>query len=166
MGESSSTVLLRLGFARAPLGSPSGAQRSRRGAGGFLAAGAAPAKLGFLQTDRFPPQSHLQPFFRLSLLTMPRLCPISKEPCPGAADAADPPDRGRPHCSCSLMGSGLFGSLGFGAELALPSCHQGGPRVPPPSARLYYPRALYRTRLLRLSFCAGKWGWDGALSRS
>lgn len=51
-------------------------------------------------------------FFRLSWLTMPRLCPISKEPCPGAADAADPPVRGRPRCSCSLMGSGLFGSVG------------------------------------------------------
>lgn len=112
-GESSSSVLLHLGFAKSLLGSPSGTQRSRRGAGRLLGAGGASTNPGVLRTHRFPPRSHLQPlFFRLSWLTMPRLCPISKEPCPGAADAADPPGSGAAPLLLLPYGIGAVWELG------------------------------------------------------
>lgn len=122
-----------------------------------------------LQTQAFckPIASHhdptSSPFFPALLADNATSVPDLKGALSGGCRCRGSPGPGAAPLLLLPYGIGAVWELG---ELALLSCHQGGPRVPPPSAHLYYPRALYRTRLLRLSFCAGKGGWDGALSRS
>lgn len=117
--RSSSWMLLFLGFARAWLSSPSGMLQSHRGAGRTLAAGGVPCKARLPANPTFPTTAPRQTPFPdfphpLLTLTIPHLCPISKEPCPGG-------------CRCpgsSFPGPAALLPYGIGAT------HGGCPRFP------------------------------------
>lgn len=174
--KSSSSMLLCSGFATARLGSPSGIPQRCRGAGWMLDVGEVPCEVKLPANPTFPITIPLQTLFPdlphpLPALTIPHLCPISKEPCPGDADASDPLFRGRLRCCRTGSGPRTGGVAHASQE---PGVHcgacsaslrpRGSPSAPtPPLSRGVTP--------LEPNISASAWrkdgrGWDEDLSSS